>query len=146
MTPKTDKVYVNRQFACSASELFKWLTNPELLVQWFWPNKSEALSAVCDASPNGKYAVNLKSPNGQLFSMEGRFLEVVPASKIVYDYEYKGLATHMGRSLVTLNLNELTTTSTELQVIHEFELAGPDSERRTEVWHAMFDMLLEITG
>lgn len=137
---------MNREFACSAGELFKWLTNPKLLVQWFWPNNSEALSAICDASPNGKYAVNLKSPNGQLFSIEGRFLEVIPASRIVYDYEYKGLPTYMGRSLVTMNLNPLTTASTELQVIHEFELVGPDSEKRIEVWNAMFASLTKLMG
>jgi len=83
------EVVVTRTFDCPARFVFEAWTTPELFTQWWVPRSLGAtLSFVkLDVRTGGSYRLVFGDDPAQQMAFHGRYLEVVPDSRIVWTNE-----------------------------------------------------------
>jgi uncharacterized protein YndB with AHSA1/START domain len=59
-------------------------TEPALLTRWFTPAPWSTVDAEVDLRPGGSNVVTMRSPEGQLSTHRGVYLEVVPGERLVF--------------------------------------------------------------
>jgi uncharacterized protein YndB with AHSA1/START domain len=70
--------------AASAERVFRALTDPTELLQWWGsPESYQAHSWTSDFRVGGRWRVDGKSVDGKSYSVFGEFLEIVPPRKVV---------------------------------------------------------------
>ena len=134
-------VYVNREFNCSAAKLYKWLTLPTLIAQWFGPKKIIAINVEVDLVIGGKFSVQLMKPNNELFFIEGNYLEIQQPEKLSFSFKYRGLENPSPDSIVSISLKETSEGVTKLNLIQEFKTIPNDMEGRTNAWNYMLEKI-----
>jgi len=141
----SNKVFVTHEFNCQPETLFQWLTQADKVVQWFWPNEFKALSAQSEAYSGGSYKVQLQKDNGDIFWLEGKYTEVLPFSKIEYEYQYVGLPGTPNSSVVRMHISPTGTSQCILKLSQEFDLEVQVSPSRGKAWEAMLLRLARLT-
>lgn len=87
MTSKNEKLdlILERTTDISPEKIWRALTEPELLKQWFCPLPWKVVRAEIEARPGGIFLTEMQGPNGEAPGAEaGCFLEVVPPRKLVW--------------------------------------------------------------
>ena len=138
-----NKIYVNRKFNCAQSTLFEWLTNPQLIAQWFGPKQLTIGKVESDVQIGGNYSIELQKPNGQNIYIEGEYLELNSPENLTYTFVYRGMPTPPPDSTVKIILESISEKETQLNLIQEFVVAPSNMENRTENWNRMFTLLNE---
>ena len=89
--PADCELVVRRTFDAPARHVFKAWTTPELLTRWWAPKSSGMLLLSCevDARTGGRYRFEFGREAGKpaLMAFFGKYLEVVPDSRIVWTNE-----------------------------------------------------------
>lgn len=142
----SNKVFVSREFNCLPETLFQWLTEADRVVQWFWPNEFKALNATSQAWQGGSYRVELQKTTGEIFWVEGKYTEVLPYSKIVYEYRYVGLPGAQHSSVVQMIITALDDSRSKLNLTQEFGSGVQVSPNREKAWEAMLHQLASCTS
>lgn len=137
-------VYVNRTFNCSQKELFHWVTDPELLVQWFGPSFLKTVSAETDPQKGGSYRIQMLQESGEAFYIKGEYLEIIHYSQVAFSYSYEGLQNPMPDSEVRIHLEETGPQTVNLSLVQKFSTTPPEMERRTEAWNYMLGVLEDL--
>lgn len=135
------KVYVNRTFDCSAQQLFNWLVRPELIQQWFGPQRFKTNQVNVDLKIGGTYNVELAKPDGGVFCIEGKYLEIDKPLRLVMSMSYRGVPHPPPPSQVAFHLKEQPGGITQLELIQTFDLFPKDMAQRTEAWEHMLEVL-----
>jgi uncharacterized protein YndB with AHSA1/START domain len=84
--PGDREIVITRAFNATARVVFEAWTLPELVRRW-WAPKSHGVSVTgceADVRAGGHYRYVLRLPNGGEFAFAGRYLEVVPPTRLVY--------------------------------------------------------------
>jgi uncharacterized protein YndB with AHSA1/START domain len=139
-------VYVKRTFNCSQKELFNWVTNPELLVQWFGPSFLKTGSVETDPRKGGSYRIQMIPETGSSFYITGQYLEVIHYSQINFSYSYEGISEPMPDSEVHINLEEAGSHTVHLSLTQKFSTTPPEMGRRTQAWEFMMGRLADLLG
>jgi uncharacterized protein YndB with AHSA1/START domain len=87
---KSDReLVVTRTFDAPARILFEAWTRPELFMQWWAPRSMgvRLLSCDMDVRPGGRYRLAFGEDEANSMAFFGRYLEVVPASRLVWTNE-----------------------------------------------------------
>ncbi len=120
-TPAPPTVRVTRTIRASRHRVYRAWTDPELLMRWFIEPDGEMQVRELDLRTGGRYRLE-GLDRGKPWRIEGRYLEVVPPSKLVYTWTWDndpGLGDPVGRdTLVTVEFLE-RGAETELVVTHE---------------------------
>jgi uncharacterized protein YndB with AHSA1/START domain len=66
------------------AKMWKGLTDPALLKQWFAPAPWKIADVTLDLRPGGLFKMTMRSPEGEDFPHSGCVLEVVPNEKLVW--------------------------------------------------------------
>ncbi len=140
-----NRVYVNRSFECGIHELFDWLTQPELIAQWFGPEGLHVVAIENEPQVEGVYRMKLQKQNGQTFEIHGQYLTWHPPNLVQFTYQYEGLPDPPPPSQVTFRLNITGPQKTQLAMIQEFESEVPDFTTRTRAWNFMLSQLRRLT-
>ncbi|MCE7991519.1 MAG: SRPBCC domain-containing protein [Roseivirga sp.] len=141
----TNKVYVKREFNTSSTRLFPWLTEPELIAQWFGPKDFKVSSVQTDLSIGGSYFIELVKTNQAGFSIAGKYLVISSPVELSFSLQYEGLPIPPPDSTVTFKLTTLATNKTQLSMTQEFvtEPVGIDMSKRTQAWEYMLEVLAQ---
>lgn len=83
MNPDTD-LTLERHFAASPAKVWKALTTPDLIKQWFAPRPVETREVVMDLQPGGRYFTLMVLPDGTEMPGEGCILSVTPERELVF--------------------------------------------------------------
>ena len=68
--------------------IFRMLTDPVLLVQWWGPAGFTTPEIEWQARAGARYRLGMQPPEGELFHLSGEFLEVRPPSRLVYTFRW----------------------------------------------------------
>ena len=84
MTDVTDPIVVEQEFSVSRSELWKAITEPSQMVNWFF-------KAIPDFEPEPGFETKFNVNTGEAdFVHVWKVLEAVPDTKVVIDWRYQG--------------------------------------------------------
>lgn len=136
-----NKIYVDRSFACSAHELFNWITQPQLLAKWFGPEHLTVANVKAKVRLGGNYRIELLKPNGERFLIAGDYLKMERPYKLHFSFTYKGIKDAPPKSVVKITIEEIDPRTSKLSLVQEFETSPPDIENRTRAWEYMFERL-----
>ncbi len=101
--------------ATSASRTFEALVDPDELRQWWGPHGFTIPRLDLDPSVGGRYRFAMQPPEGDLFHLEGSFLEVAPPDRLSFTFRWEEPDPDDVETVVTVSLVDLGN-STRLTV------------------------------
>lgn len=75
---------LTRKLAVPVSLVWRGLTEPDLLKQWFVPKPWHIADCRVDLRPGGEFYTVMQDPDGNQFPNTGCFLEVVPEKRLTW--------------------------------------------------------------
>ena len=79
-----------RRFRANPERLFAAFRDPDLLAGWWGPAGFTNTFTEFELRPGGAWRYVMHAPDGTDFPLENRFLEVIPASRIVFRHPQPG--------------------------------------------------------
>ena len=130
---------LSRVFSATREAVFRALTDPKALSQWFGPPGVQCRKVEVDMRPGGHYSLEMYEPDG-VYPLSGTYREVEAPTRLVMTWiwghgELAGI-----ESLVTIELRE-AAGGTELVLIHEDLPTTAAQEKHQGGWIACFDSL-----
>ncbi len=127
MTESTTQLRIVRTYSASKNEVFKALTEPELLSRWFAPSDEfEAYVDRFEAEVDGTYRIEMRHKDGNVHTAIGTIREISPPSRLAYTWKWEG--GEMPDTLVTWELKD-SGDGTELTLTHD---QFPNEEAKNE--------------
>jgi len=136
-------VTIVRKIKASPARIFRAITEPRQMMQWWGPDAGPTLRAEADVRPGGRFSIVFRMLNGDEHNPTGVYRDVIPDRKLVFTWEWPGMPER--QSLVTFLL-EPFDGGTELTLIHE---QLPDEEARgshAAGWNGFLDKLSSFLG
>jgi uncharacterized protein YndB with AHSA1/START domain len=112
-------VRVTRTFRAAPAVVFKALTDPEMLAEWFAraPGTPRGKIVTLDVRPGGTYLIEVVGPEDHLtYRMQGTYREIVPRERLSFTWWYD--RADFDPSLVTIELRATGDGGTELTLTH----------------------------
>lgn len=103
---------IHRVLPAPPERVWRALTDPAALVEWFWPRASYGTVAETDPRPGGKYRID--APKAGI-AAEGEYVTVEPPHRLVMTWRWADEPTE---TLVTIELED-TAEGTALTLLHE---------------------------
>ena len=82
-------LHLERALSAPPSLVFEACTVPELLAEWWGPNGFTSPGIEIDARVGGRYRIAMQPPEGELFYLNGEFLEVEPPTRLAYTFRWR---------------------------------------------------------
>jgi len=110
---------LRRMYPHSMEKVFRALTEPAQIMQWFGPQGCEMVSAEVDPKAGGAYCMTMRRlPDGPPHSAFGKYEEIQPHRLLRFSWQWEGLPGYEGVTRVTITLAEVNGM-TELVLRHE---------------------------
>lgn len=141
---------MTRAFTAPREKVFRAWTDPKELKRWFAPSDDYAIPLVeVDLRVGGRYRIQMKSPDGETYTVGGAYREIVVPARLVYTWAWEGGA-HCGteapeehQTLVTVEFHERGGT-TEVVLTHDFFPNVEEKEKHSHGWVGCLDRLGRI--
>jgi uncharacterized protein YndB with AHSA1/START domain len=142
---------IRRIFAAPREKVFAAWTKREQLERWMCKDvpTHNPMYVELEVRPGGRYAIEIKTPEGVTYLGQGTFLEVKPPEKLVFTWawtrtpESETEDLQKTDSIVTVLLLE-RGTSTEMIFTHE-NLSGVQSrDAHKQGWEGCFEVLTTV--
>lgn len=112
-TPSDREIVTERVFDAPRDLVFKTLTNPELIPEWWGPKHSTTIVDQMDVRPGGAWRFVERSSDGSENGFRGTYREVEPPERVVQTFEWEGMPGHVLVETVALeDLGEKTKLTT----------------------------------
>ncbi len=124
--------------AAPADRVFRALTSADELKKWFGHEEFEVPVAEMDLRVGGEYRIEMKAPDGEVYSVKGTIEELSPPNLLCYTWaweEDEGEEEH--QSKVTYRLSP-DGDGTRIELTHTQLASGESAERHKEGWTACF--------
>jgi uncharacterized protein YndB with AHSA1/START domain len=96
VTLPTDlEILITREFDAPRDLVFKAMTDPALIPQWWGPRAYTTRVDTMDVRPGGKWRFINGLPGGEEVGFRGEYREIVPPERIVQTFEWEGLPGHI---------------------------------------------------
>ena len=115
-TPSDREIRVERIFAAPRERVWKAMTDPELVKQW-WGRGNNLVIERMEVKRGGHWRFVEHSPDG-VHGFEGRYREVTPPERVVQTFEWDGMPGHV--ILEDMRLEDLGDGRTRLVTISLF--------------------------
>ena len=108
----TEVLELQREFNAPIERVFSAWTHAEYLAQWFGPEHFSVCHATLDCRPQGKYDIQLESPDKKIIRHYGEYLVVDEPHQLVFTWELEdqacqGSEGQHGNTLVEINFKAL---------------------------------------
>ena len=90
-TPSDREIGVERWFDAPRDVVFRALTDPDLVAQWYGPAGTEAVVDRMDVRAGGDWRFVLRSEDGSETAFRGTYREITPPERIVQTFEWEGM-------------------------------------------------------
>jgi uncharacterized protein YndB with AHSA1/START domain len=110
-TPSGREIRIERIFNASRDRVWKAITDPAQVSQWWGPTGSRVEVERLELRPGGHWRFveyGAKGPDG----FEGRYREVTPPERLVFSFEWDGMPGYV--AIETMTLNDLGDGCTQL--------------------------------
>lgn len=122
------------------SRVFHLLTEPWEVARWWGPNGFTIPAIDSDPSVGGRYRIAMQPPEGELFHLQGQFLELDPPSLISYTFRWEEPDPDDVETVATLRLGDLGE-STELTVEQGTFTTEARRDLHAQGWTESFEKL-----
>jgi uncharacterized protein YndB with AHSA1/START domain len=93
-----------RRFEASPERVFAAWTTPEALKRWWCPAGWHPADMSIDLHVGGRYQFSMQRESGaQVITVRGQFLEVEPAGRLIYTWQWEGAFLGMPETQVTID-------------------------------------------
>ena len=99
--PSDLEIQVTREFDASRDVVYKAMTDPKLIPQWWGPRSDTITVDKMEVRPGGTWRFVATGPNGK-YAFRGEYREIVPGEKIVQTFEFEPMAGHISVETATL--------------------------------------------
>jgi uncharacterized protein YndB with AHSA1/START domain len=146
------RLEIRRVFHARREKVFAAWTQREQLEQWMCKDEPthEAKYVELDVRPGGRYVIEIRLPNGDLYRGQGIFRVVNAPEKLVFTWFWQRVPEKEGEvplqrdeSLVTVELFERGST-TEMVVTHEFIESAKHLDDNKRGWEGCFEILARL--
>jgi len=77
---------VKRLLPAAQEEVFAAWTDPRLMARWFFAGTGWSAEVRNDLRVGGAYRVDMRNPEGQVFSQSGVYREILPCSRLIFTW------------------------------------------------------------
>ena len=99
--PGKQDIVFKRVFDAPRDVVFKALTDPTLIPNWWGPRKYETIVDEMEARAGGRWRFINRGPEGE-FGFHGVYHDIVAPERIVQTTEFEGVPGHVGLETATL--------------------------------------------
>jgi uncharacterized protein YndB with AHSA1/START domain len=110
--PSDLEIVLTRTFDAPRALVFKTMTDPALIPQWWGPQAYTTTVDRMDVRPGGKWRFVNGMPDGRRTGFHGVYREITPPERLVYTFEWEGLPGHISTETVTFDERDGKTTLT----------------------------------
>src|SRR5947209_19743692 len=105
--PGKQEVVITREFDAPRELVFKALTDPNLLAQWWGPRYLATIVDKMDVRPGGEWRFINRDAEGNEYGFHGVYHEVLAPECVIDTFEFEGLPEKGHVALETMRLEEL---------------------------------------
>jgi uncharacterized protein YndB with AHSA1/START domain len=134
---------VERTYDASPARVFAAWADPVAKGRWFGDADAESSEYELDFRVGGRELSRGAGPDGEVYTYEARFQDIVPDQRIVYTYEMQRVETRISVSLATV---ELEGESGGTRLIYTEQGAFLDGEDKPEYREQGTGTLLDALG
>jgi uncharacterized protein YndB with AHSA1/START domain len=143
--PQTDviaplELIVNRTFNAPRERVFRAWTEAAELDRWFGPMTDAIVTTSVDLRVGGAYRIEMRRPDGQVFSAHGVYREILPPERLVFTWIGCGGPEPVEDTLVTLEFFE-AGDKTQVTLTHQNFTSLEMRNRHEQGWRGSFDRL-----
>jgi len=119
--PGNLEVVIMREFDAPRELVFKAITDPELLPQWWGPRYLTTEVDMMNVRPGGQWRFIQRDAQGNAYAFHGVYHEILAPERIIDTFEFEGLPETGHVALETMNLEELPGGRTRLTTQSVFQ-------------------------
>jgi uncharacterized protein YndB with AHSA1/START domain len=131
--PGGRRLHLEVELSAPATAVFEALTDPEQLPQWWGPHHFTTPSIDLDLDVGGRYRFAMQPPEGDLFHLQGEFLEVDGPHRLAYTFRWEEPDEDDVETVVTLSIVDLGA-STRLVVDQGIFATEPRRQLHERGW------------
>jgi uncharacterized protein YndB with AHSA1/START domain len=115
--PSDTEIRFEREFDAPRHLVWKAMTEPELVKQWWGPRGTTLSVCDLDVRPGGAWRMVVKNDDGTEHPFKGVYKEVTPMERVVWTFIYDVPPINEHESVETATLTELAGGRTKLTAI-----------------------------
>jgi uncharacterized protein YndB with AHSA1/START domain len=119
--PGHQEILITREFDAPRELVFKVITDPELLPQWWGPRYLSTEVDKMDMRPGSQWRFIQRDTEGREYAFSGVYHEVLAPERIINTFEFEGLPEAGHVTLETMKLEELPGGRTRLTTQSVFQ-------------------------
>ena len=100
--PSDLEIQVTREFDAPRDVVYKAMTDPKLIPQWWGPRGSTTIVDKMDVRPGGSWRFVNRGADGSESAFRGQYRELIPGEKVVQTFEWEPMAGHISVDTATL--------------------------------------------
>jgi uncharacterized protein YndB with AHSA1/START domain len=132
-----------RTFPASPERVFRALTEPAELAQWWGPAGFSSPEMDFDARAGNRYRITMQPPEGDAFHLTGEFLEVDPPSRLAFTFAWDPPDADDRETVAALSLRALDD-STEVTLHQSGFLTEDRVALHRDGWTESFERLARL--
>lgn len=114
--PGKQEIIMTRTFDAPRDLLFRTMTDPNLIPQWWGPRYLTTTVDEMDPRPGGRWRYVQRDPQGSEHAFHGVYHDVTAPERLVFTFEYEGQPGHVLLETVTLEEVDGRTRLTDQSV------------------------------
>lgn len=100
--PGKHDISMSRDFDAPREVIFKVITDPELVPQWWGPERYTTTVDRMEVKHGGTWRYVQRGPDGDEHAFRGVYHEVASPERLVYTFEYEGMPGHIALESIRL--------------------------------------------
>ena len=136
---------MTRVFDAPRDLVFKTMTDPNLIPQWWGSKRLTTTVDMMDVRPGGVWRFVQLGPDGNEYAFNGVYREIVPPQRMVDTFEFEGMPGHVMLETATLEEQDSKTklvVTALFQTIEDHD--GMLNSGMEEGWSESLDRLEEL--
>jgi len=118
-------------------------TKPDVMMMWFGPHHTQAEEVEADLRLGGRFRVAIRENTGERHEVQGRYTEIEPVTRLVFDWNWVSTPERVSR--VTVVLRSIAE-GTEVTLTHDRFADAETATRHRRGWTESLERLVAMFG
>jgi len=136
---------IDRILPAPRTRVFRALTDPDELAEWWGPHGFSCPSVEFGPRPGASYRIAMQPPEGELFRLEGEFLEVDPPARLSFSFRWDPPNPDDQETVASLSLSE-RREQTEVRLVQGPFATEARRELHDQGWSDSFERLRALVS
>ena len=119
--PGRQDIVLRRVFDGPREVVFRALTDPDLIPNWWGPRRYETIVDRMEVRPGGLWRFLNRDADGNDYAFKGVYHDIVAPERVVQTFEFEGVPGHVSLDTATLDEVDGTTTLLAVSVFQSIE-------------------------